>query len=71
MMAASVDTAGQFQAGIPTSLFSVSTSTNPILSGWNYAVTKGGKRFLVNVIQEESQSIPLTVVFNWLAAVQK
>ena len=71
MMAVTVDTAGQFQAGIPTELFSVSTSTNPALQGWHYAVTKDGKRFLVNVVQEESRTIPLTVVVNWLAAVQK
>ncbi len=34
-------------------------------------VTKDGTRFLVNVIQETSRTIPLTVVVNWLAAVQK
>jgi len=71
MMAASVDTAGQFQAGIPTPLFSVPTITNPALSGRHYAVTKDGKRFLVNVIQETSRTIPLTVVVNWPAALQK
>ena len=71
MMAASVDTAGQFQASIPTPLFSASTITNPALSGRHYAVTKDGRRFLVNVIQETSRTIPLMVVVNWPAAVQK
>jgi serine/threonine protein kinase len=51
--------------------FSVSTSTSPALPGRHYAVTKDGKRFLVNVIQETSRTTPLTVVVNWQASVQK
>ena len=57
MMAAAIDTAGQFQAGIPTPLFSVSTITNPAVSGRHYAVTKDGKRFLVNVISSRREPI--------------
>jgi Tol biopolymer transport system component len=71
MMAAAIDTTGQFQAGIPTALFPVSTFPNALAPGWQYAVTKDGKRFLVNLVQRPSRTIPLTVVVNWLAAVQK
>ena len=39
--------------------------------GRQYTVTKDGKRFLMNKVQEASQVQPLTVVVNWLAAVQK
>jgi Tol biopolymer transport system component len=71
MMAAPIDTAGEPEARMPTRLFNVSTNTNPLLSGRHYAVTKDGKRFLVNVIEEASRTMPLTVVVNWVAAVQK
>jgi hypothetical protein len=37
-----------------------------------YAVTKDGKRFLVNARPQQSSSVaPLTVVVNWTAAIQK
>jgi Tol biopolymer transport system component len=70
---AAIDTTDQFQAGIPTPLFTVATTAgaNAGELGRQYAVTKDGRRFLVNVIQEQSTAIPLTVVVNWLAAVQR
>ena len=36
-----------------------------------YAVTKDGKRFLVNARPQQSSAAPLTVVVNWTAAIQK
>jgi hypothetical protein len=36
-----------------------------------YAVTKDGKRFLVTARPQQFTAAPLTVVVNWLAAVQK
>jgi Tol biopolymer transport system component len=73
MMAATVDTTGQFQHGVPTPLFTVAAGENNAagIIGKQYAVTKDGQRFLVNVNQQQSNAIPLTVVVNWLAAVQK
>jgi eukaryotic-like serine/threonine-protein kinase len=65
MMAASVETAGQFQAGPATPLFTVATPTNVITGGRQYAVTQDG-RFLINVIQQQTTVTPLTVVINWL-----
>jgi Tol biopolymer transport system component len=69
MMAAAIDTTGQFQAGIVTPLFPVTTATTTSSGGRQYAVTKDG-RFLVNVVQPATP-LPLTVVVNWLAAAQK
>jgi Tol biopolymer transport system component/predicted Ser/Thr protein kinase len=69
MMSAAVDTTGQFQAGIITPLFAVTTAANTSPGGRQYAVTKDG-RFLVNVVQSATP-LPLTVVVNWLAATQK
>jgi serine/threonine protein kinase len=36
-----------------------------------YAVTKDGKRFLVNARPAEISGLPLTVVVNWPATIQK
>jgi eukaryotic-like serine/threonine-protein kinase len=67
-MAATVDTAGQFEAGVPQRLFSVVTGG---FDGRQYAVSADGKRFLVNTLQQQPTTTPLTVVVNWLSAAQK
>jgi Tol biopolymer transport system component len=69
MMAATVDTTRQFEAGTPRALFVV-----PALGPSNfrqYAVSKDGKRFLMNLRNEPATATPLTVVVNWLATIQK
>ena len=71
MMSATIDTAGELRAGVPTPLFPISTFSNPLLITRQYAVAKDGKRFLVNTVPQVSRTTPLTVVVNWLAAVQK
>ncbi len=69
IMAAAIDTTRQFEAGVPQALFSSAASAT---SGpRQYAVSRDGKRFLVNARREQSSATPLTVVVNWLAAVQK
>ena len=70
-MAAAIDTAGQFQSGTPTPMFTVVTPAATGTGGRHFAVTKDGRRFLVNLVQEQSTAAPLTVVVNWLAAAQK
>jgi hypothetical protein len=35
-----------------------------------YAVSRDGKRFLVNARQQQATATPLTVVVNWLSAVK-
>jgi Tol biopolymer transport system component len=69
MMAASIDAASGFEAGIPQALFpsGVAFSGNR----HQYAVTHDGQRFLVNVPQERSVPTPLTVVVNWQSAIQQ
>ena len=69
MMAATVDTTRQFEASTPQALFVAPTL---IRSNYRqYAVSKDGKRFLMNVRSERGTATPLTVVVNWLAAMQK
>jgi len=67
MMAATVETEGQFESGVPVPLFRVATAT-PAAGGATrqYAVSKDGRRFLVNAIQQQHSATPLTVIVNWL-----
>jgi Tol biopolymer transport system component len=69
IMAAPVGTAGGFHAGAAVALFAAAVAALGT-GGRQIAVTNDG-RFLVNVFQRESTTTPLTVVVNWLAAVQK
>jgi hypothetical protein len=69
MMAAALDTAHDPDASTPQPLFVTNAST---LSGTRqFAVSRDGKRFLVNAKTGRSAPAPITVVVNWLAAVQK
>ena len=75
-MSATIDTTREFQAGIPQRLFALFSSGTfvNVLNNRQYAVTKDGKRFLVLVPRSSDRNaspLPLTVVVNWLAAVQK
>jgi len=59
-----------FEAGAPQPLFDVRVSesgTHP----YQYAVSAGGQRFLVNTAGEATAESPLTVVVNWLAGVRR
>jgi hypothetical protein len=69
MMAATVDTSRQFETGAPEALF-VAPALGPTNSR-QYAVSKDGKRFLMNVRSERATATPLTVVVNWLATMQR
>jgi hypothetical protein len=73
MMSAAVDTTHQFEAGIPRPLFGNASTvivSTPVGNGVQYAVSKDGKRFLVNTLQQQPSTTPLTVVVNWLSAVK-
>ena len=70
MMAATVDTTRGFAAGTPRTLFQPNTARFNTGFG-NYAVARDGQRFLTNSRREQSSPAPLTVVVNWLSAVQK
>jgi eukaryotic-like serine/threonine-protein kinase len=71
IMAVPIDATGQFNAGVPQALFSSGAPTLNI--GQVYAVTKDGKRVLINARPQPQQSDmePMTVVVNWIAAIQK
>jgi Tol biopolymer transport system component len=69
VMAATVSTAKGFEAGTPQALFASGVAFTG--NRHQYAVTRDGQRFLVNVPQPGSSPTPLTVVVNWQAAVQK
>jgi Tol biopolymer transport system component len=76
VMSATIDTTREFQAGIPQRLFALfpTGSLVNVLNARQYAVTKDGKRFLLLVPRSSDRNaspLPLTVVVNWLAAVQK
>ena len=68
LMAVPIETTGQFEAGGPQVLFR--TGAIPFNTAAVYAATKDGKRFLVSSRPQQSEA-PLTVVVNWLAAIQK
>ena len=70
LMAVPIDTSGQFVAGMPQALFPSGAAR--LGASPAYAVTKDGKRFLVNARRrEQSSEAALTVVVNWTATIQK
>jgi Tol biopolymer transport system component len=71
LMAVTVDTDGPFQFASPAALFSVNTVGASYPIGRQFGVTKDGRRFLVNVMQQQVATIPITVVVNWISSVQK
>jgi Tol biopolymer transport system component len=70
MMAVSISTADGFEAGIPQALFA-SGAVNFTGNRRQYAVTRDGQRFLINLPQQRATPTPLTVVVNWQAAAQR
>ena len=69
LMSVPIDATDHFKAGVPQALFAFrlgAPTFNQV-----YAVTKDGKRFLVNARPQQSSAAPLTVVLNWTAAIQK
>jgi Tol biopolymer transport system component len=71
LMAASISTGSRFDAGNPQALFATGL-LNPAAGQRKFAVTRDGKRFLVNSVQRNAEEQrQITVVVNWPAAVQK
>lgn len=71
LMAVSITSSGDFEAGIPQPVFKISTRRMEL--GWNkqYVAGADGQRFLVNEVLAEASQSPITVVMNWSAEVQK
>jgi len=73
MMAVAVKAGATFEAGTPEALFQTriyGLATAPNYSQ-QYDVTPDGQRFLLNVDVSDVNSVPLTVVLDWTAALQK
>src|SRR5262249_29262666 len=67
IMSVDIKTEPEFEASLPKALFR--TRMPSLTEARNhYAVTSDGKRFLVNMISQESASSPIVVVLNWNAA---
>ena len=64
--------ASTFEVGAPQALFQTRRPTmrGPLLFG-NYAPAADGQRFLVNTIAGDVPPLPITVVLNWTAALNK
>jgi hypothetical protein len=69
LMAARVSTAKDFDVSVPEALF----PTGAVFNGYHrqFAVFKDGKQYLVIVPEQRTSSFPITVVVNWLVALQK
>jgi hypothetical protein len=64
LMSASIGYRPSFEAATPKALFDLDQVTD-------YAVSRDGRRFLVNRIISDPRADPLTVVLNWQAALKK
>ena len=67
-MAAAIDMTSGFRAETPAALFPIPNGI-VFTTGTQYAVSRDGQRFLVNIRQRQAPA-PLTVVVNWTAAIQ-
>jgi eukaryotic-like serine/threonine-protein kinase len=71
IMAVSVKTDDNFQAGVPTPLFKIDSAKGIYSTvASEYDVTADGQRFLVNMAVAEARSLPFTVVVNWTAGLK-
>jgi len=59
---------GQFEVGIPRALFVVRATSSV---GYPYDVAPDGQRFLVPMPQQDTATVPLSLVVNWPAALSR
>jgi serine/threonine protein kinase len=69
LMAVEVKTATTFEMGAPVALFQTRVSNYSLPN--RYAVSRDGKRFLVNSAVEDTNPTPITVILNWTATLKK
>ena len=72
MMAVAVKTGGNFEAGSPQILFQTHLR-QPIsaVDRVSYDVTADGQKFLVNTKVDEPNAVPLSVILNWAAEMER
>jgi eukaryotic-like serine/threonine-protein kinase len=68
IMAATIDTAHEFQAGTPALLFAASGVSGGVR---RYGASRDGQRFLIIAPERLGTEPTMTVVVNWLASVQR
>jgi Tol biopolymer transport system component len=69
MMAVEVKSGAKFEAGVPQPLFETHDGRFGDVNAW-FDVSKDG-RFLIPVQAAQSDTVPMTVVINWTAALKK
>ena len=69
-MAVDVNAAKSFENGTPHKLFEF-RSGNGLLTVAPYAPSADGQKFLLNMLVDESNGAPLTVVINWTGTLKK
>lgn len=57
--------------GFPRILFSTRVTPELSLNGNFYSVRADGERFLVSNVVDAEQSVPLTVVLDWMTGLEK
>jgi len=68
MMATSVTTGANFDAGTPVALFQATPRQSiPRYDLFVYDVTRDGQRFLINTQVRPAESAPMSVILNWTA----
>jgi protease II len=72
LMAVSVTTGTHFDAGTPTVLFQANPREMVATSEHvTYDIGKDGQRFLINTQTKQSETMPMSVVLNWSARLNK
>ena len=68
VMAADIQAGETFRAGVPRLLFQA-PEVNPILpeTVFHYDVADNGRRFLIDVVAENTERTPVTIVLDWQA----
>lgn len=68
LVAVPVESSPEFRAGVPQPLFKEALKTAP---GMQYDVAPDGKRFLLNVPNEQTEAVPITIVQNWTRMLER
>lgn len=71
-MAAPVTTGANFDAGTPVALFQANPREQVATSEQlTYDVSKDGQRFLINTQVKQGETMPMSVIQNWAAKLNR
>jgi eukaryotic-like serine/threonine-protein kinase len=72
MMGVPVSTGASFSSGAPVILFQANPTVQvSYLNIFDYAVTRDGKKFLINTMMKPEERLPMSVVLNWDVGMKK